>query len=466
MAIKIFDSLSQSEKILKIPKEGIKLYVCGPTVYDDMHLGHARTYLAFDIIVRFLRCLEIKIFYLQNITDVDDKIIDRAIKNKKTFKEVSEIFFKKYMDTSKKIGIISVDKYDKASSSIKEIKSQIERLLKKGYAYETKNGVYFDVSKFKSYGELSNQNLEDLRSGYRVEPDPEKKSVFDFALWKKKKSDKEPSWPSPWGDGRPGWHIEDTAIAEKWIGLNYDIHGGGADLKFPHHEAEIAQAESLSGKKPFVKIWMHTGFLLVEGVKMSKSLHNFITVPDFLKNYHPNVLRWLVFSRHYRSPFDYKEELISQAINSLLSLKLFLANLKNIKNGGPLSKKVSSLLNAFEKDIQKAMSADFNTPEVISSIFNLMNSVNSLKSLNKKEASSVEDSLTKILSVFGFQFSFKPIPKNIKEIVEKREVFRTVRNFSEADKIREKLEKIGYKINDNPSGPPTVVFNDFKLNHV
>jgi len=460
MPIKIFDSLSQTKKALD-SKGKIKIYVCGPTVYDDMHLGHARTYLSFDIILKFLRSQKVKAFYLQNITDIDDKIITRATQKKTTSKKIADQFLKKYLTTSKKIGIDSVDKYIKASAVIPEIKEIIKSLEDKGLTYQTDNGVYFRVKQFARYGQLSKQNIDELRQGHRIEPDPQKEDPLDFALWKKQKKPSEPAWPSPWGKGRPGWHIECSSIINKFLGSQIDIHGGGMDLKFPHHESEIAQAESFSGQKPFVKIWMHTGFLLVEGEKMSKSLHNFITVDDFLKNYSPQVLRWMVFSRHYRSPFDFKEEEAIQSVNSLLSIKMFLANLKNITAKGTVSKQVKSHALKLEKEIQQAMSDDFNTPQASSALFEFINFANSLNSINKSEASLISKTLTKILDSFGFQFSFKPIPQNVKELVEKREIFRTVRNFEQSDKLRDKLKEIGYKVGDTDRGP-IIVHNDFE----
>lgn len=463
MAFKIFDSLSGDKKTLKLPKnKPLRLFVCGPTVYDDMHLGHARAYLAFDLIVRFLRSEKIKIFYLENITDVDDKIIARAKERKTTWKKLSEEYLSRYLKDSKTLGISSVDKYVKASASVKEIKNQISRLIEKGFAYETKNGVYFEVKKFKDYGRLSRQNLNEIRSGYRVEPDPEKKDKLDFALWKKKKFPYEPSWPSPWGEGRPGWHIEDTAISEKFFGLHYELHGGGMDLKFPHHEAEIAQAEALSGKSPFVDFWLHIGFLLINGEKMSKSLNNFITAADFLEKYHPDVLRWLAFSRLYRSPFDYREELVSQSTNAMLSLKLLFAVLKTKTAKGEISPAIKKAVSAFEKKVKLAMEDDFNTSVVVSEIFQFAGFLKTA-SLNKKEAAFSSAALTRLLSVFGFSF-FKenPIPQKIKEMADERDVFRTVRDFSSADAIRNDLEKKGYKIDDTPSGP-VIIYDNLSL---
>ncbi|MEK7146691.1 MAG: cysteine--tRNA ligase, partial [Patescibacteria group bacterium] len=282
MALKIYNTLSGKKESLKKPaNRALKLFVCGPTVYDYSHIGHARTYLFFDIFARYLKSLGFKTFYLQNITDIDDKIINRANREKKNISAVARFFEKEYYRDMKTLAVESVDCYGKAGDFIKEIQRQIQTLVKKGFAYKTKNGVYFEVKKFKNFGKLSRQNLNALRPGWRIEPDPGKKDPLDFALWKF--SEQKPYWPSLWGKGRPGWHIEDTAITGKIFGSQYDLHGGGNDLKFPHHEAEIAQAESASGKKPFVKIWLHTGFLLVNGEKMSKSLGNFITIKDFLK---------------------------------------------------------------------------------------------------------------------------------------------------------------------------------------
>ena len=320
--MKIYNTLSGKKEVVRASKRPLKFFVCGPTVYDYSHIGHARTYVAFDIAVRWLEFSGFKVFYLQNITDVDDKIINRAKSENKNPLALARFFEKEYLKDMKSLGVVSVDKYARAAGHLKEIKRQIAALLKKGFAYRTKSGVYFEVKKFGGYGKLSRQNLEETRRGWRIEPDPEKKDRLDFALWKNRQAG-ELAWPSPWGAGRPGWHIEDTAIAEKFFGPQYDIHGGAVDLKFPHHESEIAQAEAASGKKPFVKIWMHTGFLLAGGEKMSKSSGNFITIRDFLKNRDAAALRLLIASRHYRSPLDYEESLAENAENSLRTIGSF-----------------------------------------------------------------------------------------------------------------------------------------------
>ena len=456
----LHDSLTNKpQKIAKTKKE-VKLFVCGPTVYDTMHIGHARTYIFFDTLVRFLRSEGYKIKYLQNITDVDDKIINRAKKLKKDPIKLAQAETKDYKDISKKLNITSVDKYVTASSVIKTIIDQIERLIEKGYAYETENGVYFRVKKFKNYGSLSHQDLEALRPGYRIEPDQNKEDTFDFALWKKIKDKKEISWKSPWGNGRPGWHIEDTAISEKYFSLQYDLHGGGADLKFPHHEAEIAQAESLSGKKPFVKVWLHTGFLSVNGEKMSKSLNNFITVKDILKDYSPSILRFLVLSRHYRSSLDWKEDLLIQSVASLLSIKSFLTYLTHKKEKGDIGKKVSSAIKSFDKNFTSAMKDDVNTAKAISTIFEFLSAIENIKNINKKEAQDISKIIKDKLDILGIKIQIKSIPKNIKELVQKREALRTVKDFKKADQIRGEIESLNYRVDDTEMGP-VLTHNDF-----
>ncbi|PIR04850.1 MAG: cysteine--tRNA ligase [Candidatus Liptonbacteria bacterium CG11_big_fil_rev_8_21_14_0_20_35_14] len=449
----LHDSLSNRLKKIIKTKKVIKLFVCGPTVYDSMHIGHARTYIFFDTLVRFLRSQNYKIEYLQNITDIDDKIIERAQKLKINPLKFAVAQTKDYKTISKKLNIISVDKYVNASSVISIIINQIKRLIDKGYAYETKNGVYFRVRKFKFYGELSGQDLEALRSGYRIELDKAKEDVFDFALWKKTKDNQAISWPSPWGSGRPGWHIEDTAISEKYFGLQYDLHGGGVDLKFPHHEAEIAQAESLSGKKPFVKIWLHTGFLTFNNEKMSKSLKNFITVKDFLTKYNADVLRFIVLSSSYRSSLSWNESLINQSIASLLSIKSFLVYLKYKNDKGDINKKIISSINSFNKNFTSNLNDDMNTPKTIASIFEFINNIESIKNINKKSAKAIEEAIRNSLNILGIKMKINRVPKNIKDLIDKREVLRIVKDFNKADKIRKEIEALNFRLDDTDQGP-------------
>ena len=458
----LFDTFSGS--LRPLPKTGkpVKLFVCGPTVYDDMHIGHARTYLAFDILVRLLRARGYKINYIQNVTDIDDKIIRRARELKTTPRRLATDFLHRYLADSRSLGIVSVNKYVKATSVIPVIINQIYRLVHRGFAYATPRGVYFRVKKFKPYGRLSHQDITTLRSGYRAEPDPGKEDVLDFALWKKVTVPAEPSWPSPWGKGRPGWHIEDTAIAEKYFGLQYDLHGGAVDLKFPHHEAEIAQAESLSGRQPFVKIWLHTGFLTVSGQKMSKSLHNFVTVADFLKKYHPDVLRWLALNRHYHSPLNYTSVSASQSVNSLLSLKSFFAYLDSCRFVSPKRPAVTSALERFTRVWNESLDSDFNTPEAIAAVFSLVREINTLGVLYRSEAALIKKTLTSRLKEVGLSIHPSPVPDKVKELISKREVLRAVRDFRRADDLRDAIAALGFRLDDTPSGP-VVVRNDLEI---
>lgn len=450
----IYNTLTdKKEQLLKTGKQ-VNLFVCGPTVYDFSHLGHARTYIAFDTIVRYLRQSGYKIYYLQNITDIDDKIIHRAEEDKKDVKTIARRFEKEYLKDMKALNVASVDKYARASAHIKEIQSQIERLIGKGFAYQTKNGVYFEVKKLPDYGKLSRQNLDELRSGYRIEPDQDKKDPLDFALWKTAEND--PVWKSPRGDGRPGWHIEDTAITEKiFKNLQYDIHGGGIDLKFPHHECEIAQSEAISGKKPFVKLWMHTGHLLVNGEKMSKSLGNFVTIREFLKYNSPMVLRFIMLSHHYRSPIDYSESLATQASHTLNNLEYTIQKLDFVsrKTTNTSGKKLINT-EEYKKRFEDAMQDDFNTPEAIAALFSLVNDINPyIYKISKKEALNVGKFIKKTISGLGIELKPRKTPQKIEKMAAEREMLRSHQQFTQADALRKKIESLGYKVEDTPLGP-------------
>ncbi|MDI6717863.1 MAG: cysteine--tRNA ligase [Patescibacteria group bacterium] len=474
--MRIFNSYSQQKTKLKKPPKGfIKMFVCGPTVYDYSHIGHARTYIIYDAFVKYLRSKKIKIFYLQNITDIDDKIINRSREQKINPLSLAKKFEKEYLKDMKALKTGSVDKYARASDHIKEIQNQIKKLITKGCAYQIKNGIYFEVKKFNDYGKLSKQNLEELRPGYRIEPDAEKCDPLDFVLWKinpklqtanfkqtiKSKfqiKNGEPLWQSPWGWGRPGWHIEDTAITEKYFGAQYDLHGGGNDLKFPHHEAEIAQMESVSGKKPLVKIWMHTGFLLVNGEKMSKSLGNFITIREFLKNYSKDVLRMAVFSSHYRAPFDYNENVIKQSMQSLKTIRDFLEKLEFIifkkiivSQAGAL---IEKNLKKFENDFESALNDDFNIPKALASLFELISLIQvKIWKINSKDAKKLYNVVAQKMKVFEIDIKTVKIPAKIRDLSKKRELYRKNKQFIQSDSLRKKIEMLGYLIEDTPLGP-------------
>ncbi|MBI2450794.1 MAG: cysteine--tRNA ligase [Parcubacteria group bacterium] len=455
--LKIYNTLTRKKEIFRFSKnKTIKMYVCGPTVYDFSHIGHGRTYIAFDVIARYLRYSGYKVFYLQNITDIDDKIINRANEEKIDPKILAKRFEKEYLKDTKTLGIKSVNKYSGATQNIREIISQIQRLIKKNYAYEKNGNVYFDITKFKDYGQLSHQSLNQLKKAVRIEPDASKAHSFDFLLWKAKKSG-EPFWPSPWGPGRPGWHIEDTAIAERYLGLQYDIHCGALDLIFPHHESEIAQAEAISGKKPFVRFWLHTGFLLVNGEKMSKSSGNFITIREILKNYSPQAFRFLILSHHYRSPIDYQESLMKQAESSLERVSEFLEKIKKTKNKKQKTRaRIEALLIKTRKKFFQAMDDDFNAPRAIAEIFNLIKTINPMAgNLEKKEAKIILDFFKETDSVLGVMPLRKTgqIPDMVLKLAKEREKLRKEGKFEKADKIRQKIFEQGYEIEDTPKGP-------------
>jgi len=462
--LKVFNTLSRKREVFKPRsfqqaqnKKTVNLFVCGPTVYDYSHLGHARTYICFDLIVKYLREKSYQVFYLQNITDIDDKIIERARGEKVSWRDLSRKFEREYLKDIKALEINSVNKYARATSHIKGIISQVERLLKKGYAYQINDGIYYDISKFKEYGKLSRRTVlqaEDAVS--RIDEAKEKRNKGDFCLWKFSKEN-EPSWPSPFGYGRPGWHIEDTAITEKYFGPQYDIHGGARDLIFPHHEAEIAQMEAISGKKPLVKYWLHTGFLTIKGQKMSKSLGNFITVRDFLKKHSARLLRFFILKAHYRSPLDYNEKEIEEIKRQLAKIDEFIDKLQSRKF--KIRNKSEIPISKFKKDFEKAMEDDFNTPKALAVIFNLVNQGNSLIAQNKltlTEAREILKFLREFDKFLNFIFLKKvkeKIPKEVLKLVKEREEARKKKNFKRADEIRKKLKQMGYWIEDTKEDP-------------
>ncbi len=464
--LKIYNTLTRKKEVFK-PRNGKKVnfFVCGPTVYDFSHIGHARTYVIFDIIVKYLKEAGYKVFYLQNITDVDDKIIDRAKEKNVSSLKWAKKFEKEYFKDVKNLKINSVSEYARATDYIKEIISQVKRLIKNGYAYQLKDGIYYDISKFKNYGKLSRRTIIQAEDGVsRIDETKGKRNKGDFCLWKVSPSTRsgqvtggELSWPSPFGQGRPGWHIEDTAITEKYFGSQYDIHGGARDLMFPHHEAEIAQMEAISGKKPMVKYWLHTGFLTVNGRKMAKSFGNFITIGDFLKNYSSRILRFLIIKNHYRSPIDYNEKLISQTKKELERIDEFLGKIQILKSKYQINSKFKIL--KFQKEFDAAMEDDFNTPKAIAVIFDLVNKGNSLidkGQLSITDAANILEFLKKIDNIFNFIFWEKPkekIPSFVLKLVESREKHRKEGNWQKADEIRKKVKDLGYQIEDTKEGP-------------
>ena len=437
MAIKLYNTLTRKKEIFKPIKKGrVNFFVCGPTVYDYMHIGHAKTYIQFDVIVKYLRFIGYNVFYLQNITDIDDKIIKRANEEKIEPLELAKRFEKYYHEDEKELNITAVTKYARATDYIKQIVKQTKILVKKGYAYKISDGYYFDISKFTNYGKLSNRTVlgaEDAVS--RIDDSIEKINKGDFCLWKFSKTD-EPSWNTELGAGRPGWHIEDTAITESHFGPQYDIHGGARDLIFPHHEAEIAQMESVSGKKPLVKYWMHTGFLSVGGKKMSKSLGNFITIKDILKKYGYEALRILFITTHYRDPLNF-------SLESLQSAQDAFNRLNNITSGIKDDKRINrKYLNQFES----AFNDDFNMPKALSIMWAM---------LRDKKAQGKFRTIKEMDKVFGLNLLEKEkieMPKQIKKLVAEREQARKNKNWKKSDDLRDKIKSLGYLIEDTSEG--------------
>src|SRR3989338_3907394 len=437
MPLKVYSTLSRKKEIFKpIKKNQVNLFVCGPTVYDYAHLGHAKTYTQFDIIVKYLRHKGYKVFYLQNITDIDDKIIKRANEEKIDWKEIVKKYREEYFQDMENLGVNSVNKYANATDYISEIILQVKRLIEKGIAYKIYDGYYFDLTKFKEYGKLAKRKiLEKEDAVSRIDENTEKRNSGDFCLWKFRKEG-EPFWESELGEGRPGWHIEDTAITEKYFGSQYDLHGGGLDLIFPHHEAEIAQMESISGKKPLVKYWMHTGFLKINKTKMSKYLRNFSTIKDIFKKYSPETIRYVFLSTHYRKPLDFSDKILENA-------KLSYERLKNICGEIKDDKKINK---KYLSEFEKAVDDDFNFPNSLQVLW---------KIVRDEKANGKYQTIKKIDEVFGLKLLEKEkihIPKEIQNIVEEREEARKDKNWKKADELREALKKKGYFINDTEGG--------------
>ena len=442
--LKLYNTLTRKKEIFKpIKNNKVNLFVCGPTTYDYSHIGHAKTYIQFDIIVKYLRYLGYNVFYLQNITDIDDKIIQRAKEEKIEPLKLAKKYEQEYKKDMKSLGIDSVSEYARATDYIKEIENQVRRLIKKGIAYKISDGYYFDLTKFPDYGKLAKRTHEEAEDALsRIDENKEKRNKGDFCLWKFHKKG-EPYWKSDLQDGRPGWHIEDTAITEKEFGPQYDIHGGAVDLIFPHHEAEIAQMESISGKKPLVKYWLHTAFLTINKEKMSKSKKNFITIREALEKYDGKVIRYFFASNHYRTPINFSYEILEQSKNTLERLNDFVINLKNSKDKDKLD-----LIEKTKNKFLKVMNDDFNTPQALAVIFDFMKEIN--KRGGGKKSYNFMLELDKIFNILTIKES--SISKEIKKLLEKREKARKEKNYQEADKIREEIKKLGYYIEDSEKG--------------
>ncbi len=446
--MRIFNTLSGKKEAFKpIDENSVRMYICGMTVYDDTHIGHARTFLSFDLIVRYLRNIGFKVTYVRNITDVDDKIISRAKELNLDPTDLVQKYINSMQEDFESLGMINPDLEPRATENINSIISLIETLIDKGHAYEGDSDVYFSVESFKSYGKLSGRNLEDMLAGARVDIDVDKKNPSDFVLWKK---DTEGiKWDSPWGLGRPGWHIECSAMSIDALGETFDIHGGGSDLKFPHHENEIAQSECVTGKD-FAKIWMHTGSLRIDKEKMSKSLGNFVTVKESLENHSPEVLRLFLISSHYRSPLNYSDESIEEAKSSLDRLYNSIEDLEYLSK--------ESVKSEYSDKFHNAMQDDFNTPSAISVLFEIARQVNSLKKDNEiEEATKLASELYDLSSILGllqqdpndyFRDGINISESQIQSLIDKRNKARAEKDFTLSDKIRDDLLEMGIALED------------------
>ena len=453
--LKIYNTLSKKkEEFQPIDANQVGIYVCGMTVYDFCHMGHARVMVMFDVITRHLRRNFPSVKYVRNITDIDDKIITRAIENNEDIYSLTNRFIDAMHEDETSLGVLSPDIEPRATDSIGKMIEMIESLSNKGLAYQGTNGdVFYSVRKFTEYGKLSGKNLDDLMAGARVDVESHKKDPLDFVLWKKAKSD-EPSWESPWGNGRPGWHIECSAMSNHFISNHFDIHGGGMDLTFPHHENEIAQSEGANDCK-FVNTWMHVGFVNIDDEKMSKSLNNFFTIRDVLETYDGEALRYFLISSHYRSPLNYSETNIESAQSALLRLYNAIKGLNHHSVNPEL------IEVGYETRFNAALNDDFNTPMALSILFEIAKQINIERTTNPKKASALSSQLIKLGNYIGIlnhnadeylkqgsDLSESEISKKI----DQREAARNSKDFAMSDQIRDELLELGIILEDSANG--------------
>jgi cysteinyl-tRNA synthetase len=446
--MKIKDTLTRTmREFVPINAGRINLFVCGPTVYNLVHVGNGRAFVVFDAFAKFLRSEGYEVFYLQNITDIDDKIIDRAREENRNWKEIAKEFLACYMDDMRDAGVDSVSHYAPATNYVGEMVVQIRRLIELGSAYETPDGVYYDISSFSDYGKLSGQNLDKIRSGARVEVNEDKRNPSDFVLWKKEKPG-EPSWDSPWGRGRPGWHIEDTAITESFLGDEYDIHGGGSDLIFPHHEAEIAQERMISGKQYLSHYWMHSGMLNMGKEKMSKSQGNIVTLRDVISRHGKEAFRYFVLNSMYDSPLSYSEESLNAAGESVSRINEAFRKISGSRGAGK-GKSIDSM--SYEKRFRERLSNGFDTHGAITEVLNLVAELNRKEGdISAEEKSELMDFFRLVDSIYGIirKDASHPDDSLIRNILSLRQELRKKGDYSSSDAIRKALLDSGIEIQD------------------
>ena len=446
MSVRVYNTISRSVETFE-PMRGnqVNFFVCGPTVYDYSHLGHAKTYTQFDFIVKYLRWRGYQVFYLQNITDLDDKIIQRSREKGVDWQTLARGFEQAYYEDMQALHNTAVNQFARATDYIEPIIRQVQALVDKGYAYQVSDGVYFEIARFPEYGQLSGRtdvSAEDSVS--RIDESPEKRGWNDFSLWKASKPG-EPSWDSPFGPGRPGWHIEDTAITETIFGPQYDMHGGAIDLIFPHHEAEIAQMESISGKRPMVRYFLHTGFLNVNAMKMSKSLGNFKTIRDVLENYDYRTLRYFFINAHYRATIEFNDEVLEQARNSVKRIDEFTFNIDPAYDDVEAEGDVAELKNK----VIEALDEDFNTPRAFAALFEFIRNQNA-RGKSGKRVDQILRELNSFLEIMDFQTD--TLEAEIQALIDQRQASRARKDFKQADAIRDRLIAMGIQIYDTKEG--------------
>ncbi|MDW7659228.1 MAG: cysteine--tRNA ligase [Bacillota bacterium] len=447
----------------------VKMYVCGPTVYNYFHLGNARPFIIYDTLRRYLEFCGLSVTYVQNFTDIDDKMINKANAEGVTVFELADRFIDEYFHDADRLSIHRATLHPRATESMPMIISLIETLVDKGFAYETGDGVYFDIAKMPDYGKLSHYNPEDLESGGRelAGDDSDKHNALDFALWKKKKEG-EPFWPSPWGDGRPGWHIECSAMVKQHLGDTIDIHGGGQDLVFPHHENEIAQSEAANGK-PFVRYWLHNGFINIDHTKMSKSAGNFFTVRDLVEHFDYPILRFFMLSGHYRMPINFSSDLLQAAENGWNRIRTCLKNLAFVADHAPekpdadalqASRSLQEATDQCQTAFVKAMDDDLNTADALAAIFDLVRAANTAATATGIDAGSLQraaQKMTDLLAVLGLDplagTGSSDIPEEVNQLVAARAEAKGSRDFARADALRDQIQQLGYAVADTPQGP-------------
>lgn len=463
MPLKFFNTLGRKKQVFKpLSDKKVGLYCCGPTVYGPIHIGNARTFIAFDILYRYLKYKGFKVKYVQNITDVghlsdigEDKIMKGAALSGMNPFDFVQLMIKKYFDDLKSLNILKPDISPRASEHIGDIIEIIKILIKKGYAYVSEGYVYYDISKFRDYGKLSGQNPEDLKK-QRTEPHPNKKNDGDFALWIPAPGNYPMKWDSPWGKGFPGWHIECSTMSSKYLGLPFDIHGGGKDLIFPHHEDEIAQAEAATGKK-FVNYWAHSEFVLIDSKKMSKSLGNIISARDAVQKYGAKAIRYLLLSSHYRTEINITEEVIESAKETVDHLIDFVDRLQELKPKEKYNEELKEKIKIAKEKFTEYMDDDLNIGAALTAVQDLVRETNKAieeRKISKKNLKEVFDTMMEFDEVLGILAHEKEkAPKEIQTLLREREAARAKKDFIRADEIRKKINELGWIVEDSPTGP-------------